>query len=110
MRQIEASILSPCLAYFGGGGAPSMPKQKQQKPTLPPPPPAAPAAPPPMPRVPDPVKPDPMPTASAIDNAQARDQAEQDARRRRGMRKTLIAGEANQAMAAPVSGQKTLLG
>lgn len=63
-----------------------------------------------MPKVPDPVRPDPIPTSSAIDNAQASEQAAIDAKRRRGIRKTLIAGEQNQAMATPQSGQKTLLG
>jgi hypothetical protein len=101
-------LLETCSCYFGGGGgAPKAPKQ--QKIELPPMPsyniPETPA-PPPMPA---PVVPAPPVSASAAEVQQEKDQQKIDATKRQGIRKTLIAGEANQKPASPVTGS-TLLG
>lgn len=101
-------LLDAATAYFGGGGgAPKAPKQRNIE--LPPAPsyqiPSMPAIPPP----PEPRKPDPIPTSSALDVQQSQAQLRADAIRRKGIRKTLIAGEANQKPASPVTGS-TLLG
>jgi len=99
-------LLESTCCYFGGG-APAAPKQ--QKIELPPMPsyniPAVPA----LPKMPDPVVPDPPVSSSASDVQQAKDQQRIDATKRQGIRKTLIAGEANQKPASPVTGS-TLLG
>ncbi|MEI6278310.1 MAG: hypothetical protein WCQ16_02860 [Verrucomicrobiae bacterium] len=100
-------LLDSVTAYFGGG-TPKAPKQEPIQ--LPPAPnyssiPAVPA----MPKLPDPVVPDPPVSMSAAEIQQAKDQQKIDAGKRQGIRKTLIAGESNQPAASVVTG-KTLLG
>ncbi len=103
--RINNPLMNPLLEaanyYFGGGGAPAMPKQ--EKIDLPTPPPVQiPAVPPPAP------PPPPPPTKSALEEQEGRAQATRDAKRRRGMAQSLLAGETGGANAATGSG--SLLG
>lgn len=105
-------LLGSTTCYFGGGGgAPKAPKQ--QKIELPPAPsynaPAVPTLPPMPAPAPPPPPPDPPVSSSALDIQQSKEQQRIDAQKRKGIRKTLIAGEANQKPASPVTGS-TLLG
>ena len=103
--RIHNSHTNPLLAavnqHFGGGGAPSVPKQEQIE--LPTPPPVQiPTVPPPAP------PPPPPPTKSALEDQEGRAQAARDAKRRRGMAQSLLAGETGGPNTATGSG--SLLG
>lgn len=108
MNDIDFCPLSPSgrslRCNFGGGGqkAPKPPKQQPIKfPKMPevhfPPPPEA--APPPA----------PPPTATSADVAQAEEQARRDQNRRKGLRKTVLAGETGGYGAGQLGGG-TILG
>lgn len=100
------SLTNPLLAassfYFGGGGgARSVPTP--QKIEMPVPPPVQ------LPQVPPPAPPPPPPpTKSALEYEEGRTQAARDARRRRGLSQSLLAGETGGANAA--TGNTSLLG
>lgn len=100
-------LLASSICFFGGGV--SAPKQKKQKAPTPPTINYSMPTPAPLPPIPEPTKPDPVPTRSDLDVQQAEDQQRADTAKRKGLRKTLLAGDANQASSSPVTG-RTLLG
>jgi len=95
--------VNPGQFFFGGGGSSVPAAPKQQK--IPEPPPVViPAPPPPAP------PPPPPPTESKIEVDEAQSQQAKDAKRRRGVKASLIAGETGGANSEAESGKKTLLG
>jgi len=86
---LEANVIGRwSVNYFGGGGGvPKAPKPAKQEPM-----PAMPAAPAPV-EVPQPQPIAPAATQSRLEQEQAAEQQRQDAARRNGLRKTLLAGE-----------------
>ena len=94
-------LLAAVTYHFGGGGAPTPPKAEKIE--LPPTPQVQiPTVPPPAP------PPPPPPTKSALEEQEGRAQAARDAKRRRGMAQSLLAGETGGANSA--TGKSSLLG
>lgn len=90
--------------FFFGGGSPGVPKAPKA-PKMPEPPPVViPTPPPPAP------PPPPPPSESKMEVQERQGQQAQDAKRRRGMKASLIAGETGGANTDPATGSKTLLG
>lgn len=102
--RVNDSFTNPLLEaanYYFGGGAPAAPKQ--EKIDIPTPPPVEiPEVPPPAPPTP------PLPSKSALEDQESRAQVARDAKRRRGMARSLLAGETGGANSA--TGNSSLLG
>lgn len=91
----------PMASFFSGPSVPKAPKEKKEQ--LPPMPevPKAPPAPEPIP---------PAPTTSKLEVQQAEEDQRRQAASRKGMRKTLIAGETGGYLSPESEGKKSLLG
>jgi len=83
MRLIDPTrnpILAPTTCYFGGGGR----RPKSEPINIPPPP-------------PPPPPPEPPPPPATIDMQNGQEAVQNEAAKRKGMRKSILAGESGQA-------------
>jgi hypothetical protein len=95
--------LRSVVAFFSAPSAPEMPEAPEPAPLPPPPPVVVPEPPPPPP------PPVPPPSTSKLEVQEAGDQQRRDQAKRRGMSKSLIAGETG-GYSSSATGSGSLLG